>query len=87
MLELRKKFEKNPYPTNEEYEELSHHLKPSTKRIRTWFYDQRKMIKTQGQHSHHPEQCLNKTRQELVQKKYHTQLLQDNILVNNNYQY
>ena len=69
MLALRRKFEYRPYPTNEEYEELSRLLNTSTKRIRTWFHDQHRNNKRKGQQSHDPKECSNETGQELGQKQ------------------
>ena len=66
---LKEKFKQSPYPTKEEYEELSRYLNTSTKRIQTWFYDQHRKIKKQQQHSHHPEEYVTKTGQELGQEQ------------------
>ena len=69
LLVLRKKFESSPYPTNEEYEELSCYLNTSTKGIRRWFRGERKRIKRKDQHSHQSKPCLSETRQQLGQKQ------------------
>ena len=69
LLVLKKKFESSPYPTKDEYEELSRYLNTSKKRILQWFSDKRKIMKKKGIHFRHQKQCSNDTGQQLGQKQ------------------